>query len=109
MRTLREPRTEAKGSLNDLELCYKIASKNLPKYFYYYRGLAKKGAKNIKGAIQDFTKSINENKQDKDAFLERGNLFYFNLKNKKAACIDWSKSGELGEEKSYKLIEKYCN
>ena len=97
------------GSLNDLELCYKIASKQLPKYFYYYRGLAKKGSKNITGAIQDFTKSIIDNKQDKDAFFERGLLYFFTLKNKKAACIDWSKSGELGDEKSYKLIGKYCN
>ena len=97
------------GALNDLELYYKIELKNLHVDFYYYRGLAKKGVKNITGAVQDFTKSIQGNKKDKDSHYERGLLFYFNLKNKNAACMDWSKSGELGDEKSYELIQKYCN
>jgi len=37
------------------------------------------------------------------------NLGYINLKNKKLACADFSKAGELGFMKAYEEIKKHCN
>jgi hypothetical protein len=31
------------------------------------------------------------------------------LKQKKSACLDLSKAGELGLEEAYEEIKKYCN
>ena len=31
------------------------------------------------------------------------------LKQKEGACLDLSKSGELGDDKAYEMIKKYCN
>ena len=42
------------------------------------------------------------------AYIELGNSYY-RLNKINEACISWSKAGELGEDKAYDLIKKYCN
>jgi hypothetical protein len=42
------------------------------------------------------------------AYFNRGTSNYY-LGNKKQACIDWSKAGELGFTDAYDLIKKFCN
>ncbi len=55
-----------------------------------------------------YSKSINSDKDFAYAYYNRGKN-YIILKEIKNACADFSKSGELGIEESYKLINKYCN
>jgi len=55
-----------------------------------------------------YSKCINTDKEFAYAYFNRGKT-YIILKEINNACADFSKSGELGIEKSYKLINKYCN
>jgi tetratricopeptide (TPR) repeat protein len=75
---------------------------------YYLRGNAKAKLKDYKGSILDYSKELESFKDNANCYLNRG-ISQFNLGNKEAACLDWSKAGELGEEKAYDLIKEYCN
>ena len=55
-----------------------------------------------------YTKCIETDEDFAYAYYNRGKN-YIILKEVKNACADFSKSGELGIEESYKLINKYCN
>ena len=52
--------------------------------------------KDEKGAIDDFTKAIEINPKDSNAFVQRG-YTKFELKNYEEACIDFEKAESLGE------------
>ncbi|TAH42928.1 MAG: tetratricopeptide repeat protein [Bacteroidetes bacterium] len=74
---------------------------------FQYRGIAKIKLKNYEGALKDFNRCI-ELKPDAENYFNRG-LTYIRLGNKNKACIDFSKSGELGYEKAYEAIRELCN
>ena len=59
-------------------------------------------------AIDDFSKVIEMNPKDYEAFFARGNAKY-QANKKDEACLDWSKAGELGYMKVYDVIKKTCN
>jgi tetratricopeptide (TPR) repeat protein len=60
------------------------------------------------GAIADYNKAIELDPKDADAYINRGNAKYGNG-DKKGACLDWSKAGELGTALAYEIIKKFCN
>jgi uncharacterized protein (TIGR02145 family) len=74
---------------------------------YCSRGLAKRGLKDRIGAISDFTKAIALDPKYAGAYCNRG-LTKIELAQKDSGCLDLSKAGELGYEKAYELIKKYC-
>ena len=59
------------------------------------------------GAIDDYTKLIQINCNDSDAFFNRAYV-----KNKvgdiKGACEDWKKAADLGDEEAEQLIKENC-
>jgi len=59
-------------------------------------------------SIYYYTKSINEDPYFTFAYFNRG-LTNILIKENEKACIDFSKSGELGFQKAYNLIKQYCN
>jgi tetratricopeptide (TPR) repeat protein len=74
---------------------------------YLLKGVAKYNAKDYKGAIEDFTKTIEINPKNGTAYFNRGNCKYL-LNEKEAACEDWSKSVELGNLDARKAFKKNC-
>lgn len=59
------------------------------------------------GAISDYSIVINKNHDFAEAYYNRGlTLIYLNDIQK--ACIDLSKSGELGIKPAYNVIKRYC-
>jgi hypothetical protein len=43
------------------------------------------------------------------SYLSKGDIEFLYLKNKKLACIDWSKAGELECENAYDAIKENRN
>ena len=78
---------------------------------YMLRGTAKAELMDYRGAISDFTYVIDNSNisNPKPMAYELRGLCKFELNDIDGACIDWSKSGELENEKAYKLIREYCN
>ena len=52
--------------------------------------------------------AIKLNPNDVSAFINRGHSKKL-LNDKKGACLDYSKAGELGYEQAYDFIKEYCN
>ena len=59
------------------------------------------------GEIDDYTKVININPKDTDAFFNRANVKK-DIGDMKGACEDWRKAEELGDNEAEKLLEEYC-
>jgi clan AA aspartic protease (TIGR02281 family) len=64
--------------------------------------------KRYQEAIEVYNQVIKLNPKDVDAYTKRG-LAFFQLDQMQAACLDWSRAGELGFEGVYEFIKKYCN
>lgn len=73
---------------------------------YNLRGLCKYYTGD-ESALQDYTTAIELNADYADAYNNRGN-YYINDDNNKAACADWTKAVELGDNKAKNWIAKYC-
>lgn len=95
-----------KGAISDFNKALVINPKNI--FAYTNRGLAKAKIKDYSGAISDFTKAISLDPKDISSYMGRG-LTQQMTGNKKQACSDWSKARELGYERAYLFINKYCN
>lgn len=63
---------------------------------------------NYPGAEAELKKAIVLNPKDYQAFVQRGKV-KFQAGEKKGACSDWSKAGELGDFKIYDNMKKKCN
>ena len=74
---------------------------------YAYRGMAKYYLKDFKGAINDYDKAIKLIPDYGEVYDLRG-VAKGELLDKSGACEDWNKAFELGFNKAYILIEKYC-
>lgn len=74
---------------------------------YAYRGMAKYHLKDYKGAVEDFDLALNLIPDYGEVYDLRG-VAKAELGNKAGACEDWNKAFELGFNKAYELIEKYC-
>ena len=60
-----------------------------------------------KEAVSDFSEAIYLDPTDANSYFERG-LIRYDFGDKKEACKDWSKAGELGNMKAYEMIKQYC-
>ena len=74
---------------------------------YAYRGMAKYHLKDFKGAIIDYDKALKLIPDYGEVYDLRG-VAKGELLDKSGACEDWNKAFELGFNKAYNLIEKYC-
>ena len=74
---------------------------------YYNRGNAKNNQKDYSGAISDYNKAIEINPNYAETYYYRG-IAKINISQKNSGCLDLSKAGELGYEKAYEMINKYC-
>ena len=63
--------------------------------------------KDYKGAIEDYTKAIELNRNFVDAYYNRGNTYY-RIRRNNEACLDLKKTAELGKPYVYDLIKEYC-
>lgn len=104
--------SDYRGALADYEIALK--SFNVKDNQYYnllnYRTYTKSELKKYDEAILDAT-SVILSSADKDikcyAYFLRA-FAKHDLKNKAGACLDWSKAGELGEERAYLAIKEFC-
>ena len=74
---------------------------------YAYRGMAKYHLKDYKSAMDDFDKAIKILPDYGEVYDLRG-VCKGELGDKVGACEDWNKAFELGFNKAYELIEKFC-
>jgi tetratricopeptide (TPR) repeat protein len=74
---------------------------------FAYRGMAKYHLKDYKGAIEDFDAALKIIPDYGEVYDLRG-VAKAELGDKVGACEDWNKAFELGFNKAYELIEKYC-
>ena len=63
--------------------------------------------KSYEESVLDFTKLIELNPSNKDAFYLRG-LIKIHQGKKEEGCLDLSHAGELGDEDAYKKIAELC-
>ncbi len=75
---------------------------------YFNRGNAKYELEDYRGAIADYSKAIEINPNDADAYGNRG-IAMIKLGQKDSGCLDLSKAGELGYFDAYDVIKEYCN
>lgn len=79
--------------------------------YYNIRGEAKYCLNDFPGAIRDFTRAINlwsaEKTERSKAYYWRG-LIRIDTGDKKNGCLDLEKSGKLGYEMAFELMEVYC-
>lgn len=95
-----------RGACGDFTLAIQIDSLFLDAY--YNRAMANKTIHNFELALEDLNKLIEISPKDADAHLQRGSL-KIEMGLKEEGCLDYSKAGELGDFKAYKLIEAQCN
>ncbi len=91
--------------LADLTKCLQIK----PGFYLAYFNRANVNANfgNYSDAINDYTLAIINEPEFSEAYFNRG-LTYIHIKNKNKGCLDMSKAGELGFEKAYEVIKRYC-
>ena len=95
-----------RGAISDYSKAIQIEPKN--EIAFYNRGISKYNLLDYSGAINDFNKTIEINSKNKEAYYYRGIIKIKNLKQKNSGCLDLSKAGELGLDKAYDEIKKYC-
>lgn len=71
------------------------------------RGMVKYQLKNYISAVEDYNEALKLIPDYAEVYDLRG-LAKFELADKTGACEDWNKSFDLGFNKAYDLIEKYC-
>ena len=65
-------------------------------------------AKDHNGAIRDYTKAIELDPNDANAYYNRG-VSKENLGDLNGACADWKKAAALGHKNAAKWVAKQCN
>ena len=75
---------------------------------FIVKGNEKFEKKDYEGAVLDYTKSIELNDKDANAYYKRGLSKLF-LKEKNSGCSNLNKAMELGSKEAVEIIKKYCN
>jgi len=73
----------------------------------YDRGVQLFSKGKYKKAIWLFSQSIEKKPDHIDSYYNRG-VCYFKTEKKEAACKDWNKAKELGDNEVANLLEKHC-
>ena len=95
-----------KSALKDLNFLIKMDS-DFNDSAIFLRGWIYTNLKNYSDAMDDYSRSIKNNVFLKTSYANRGflkEIMHDNL----AACSDWQKGGELGNEKASAAFENYC-
>jgi tetratricopeptide (TPR) repeat protein len=81
-----------------------------PWFNYAYFNLANINidSKDFLSAITNLTKAIEIEPKFAEAYYNRG-LTYIYVQKKEEGCTDLSKAGELGVQRAYEVIKKFCN
>lgn len=97
------------GSIADYTKALENSPESIEAYYGIYsgRGRAKYNLKDYRGAIEDYTKAIEASPKHEYIYYFRG-YAKIKLNQKESGCLDFSKSGELGNKKAYEAIKKYC-
>ena len=74
---------------------------------YYNRANLKVRAKDFKGALFDYNRAIKLEPDFANAYYNMA-LLLIHQQNFARACLALSKAGELGQEKAYMVIQRYC-
>jgi tetratricopeptide (TPR) repeat protein len=115
-----------RGAILDFNKAIELNPEN--KEAFFERGMSKSKLKDYRGAILDFNKAIElytvsvnfcveRHLQDSAEFWSKilAKVYYnrglckMKLNLKDGACLDFSKSGELGFKNAYEQIAVYCN
>ncbi len=75
---------------------------------YNFRGTAKGGMKDYKGAIEDLDKAIKMRQNYSQAYINRAAI-KFASGDKPGSCADLVAADGLGNSMANDLIEQYCN
>ena len=75
---------------------------------YFDSGNDKAEAKDYYGAISDYTKAIEINPNNNEAYMNRG-LSKADLNDLTGACADWKKAASLGYTNSAEWVANQCN
>lgn len=70
-------------------------------------GFLYSGNESYEKAINMYNQAIEINPSLKEAYFLRGQI-YLNVLQREKACIDFIRADQLGHEKSYRFIQKYC-
>jgi Tfp pilus assembly protein PilF len=82
--------------------------KNVESGMYLKKGMEKSHKGDRAGAILDYTKAIELNPENKDAYALRGLEKLSNFDSDEG-CLDLRKASELGDTKADELIRKFCD
>lgn len=92
--------------LNDLNKTLSI--NNSTPEVWFNKGNTLLTLKNHTAALESYSFAINLDKDFGEAYYNRG-LTLIYLQDNQRGCTDMSKAGELGINKAYEVIRKYCN
>jgi tetratricopeptide (TPR) repeat protein len=81
---------------------------NMLSFNFYHRAKLNERKKDLKNALLDINNAINLNKNDSEYYIFRGILNLL-LNQKKIACLDFSRAGDLGDGRAYEKIRENCN
>jgi tetratricopeptide (TPR) repeat protein len=81
---------------------------NMLSFNFYHRAKLNERKKDINKALLDINSAINLNKNDSEYYIFRGTLNLF-LNQKKMACLDFSRAGDLGDGRAYVKIRENCD
>lgn len=100
------------GAIEDFNEAIELKRKQEKEYpeAYFHRGYAWYNLKDYKKSVEDFNKAIEQDPKYARAYFNRGiaKIKSNKKKDRKGACMDFSKAGELGHIKAYMMIKTYC-
>jgi hypothetical protein len=94
------------GCLSDMNRCLEFGYHDSVNVFLY-KAKSKRFLDDVYGGILEINKAIDISPKAGVLYLMRGEM-KLKLGDKTGACLDWSKSGELGSIEAYEWIKKYC-
>ena len=85
-----------------------IAARANPSFVEYFtQGVERYNSGNYREALANYTKAIEINPQDADAYTNRGSAREL-VNDLTGACSDWRKAVNLGNERPAEWVKKQC-
>jgi tetratricopeptide (TPR) repeat protein len=107
---LGSPKSKAQKNYDPIIADYTACLKLYPGFYhaYFNRANIKILSNDYIGAIWDFSRAISYDPKFAEGYFNRG-LTYIYIRKPDEGCLDLSKAGELGIDKAYDVIKKFCN